>query len=106
MTLQTHWHLLQRHPQTLTEAACERQRTALITHSFASELLFRRRAGLLALHEADHASLTDCSRSGHPIDCVECSHTKLTIVECVQGGVLGAVRTMVSHGTCTGYLAT
>ena len=41
-------------PQTLTDAACERQRTALITHSFASELLFRRRAALLALHEAEH----------------------------------------------------
>ena len=27
-------------PQTLTDAAYERQRTALITHSFASELLF------------------------------------------------------------------
>ena len=27
-------------PQTLTDAACERKRTALITHSFASELLF------------------------------------------------------------------
>ena len=40
--------------QTLTEAAFERQRTALVTHSFASELLFRRRAALLALHEADH----------------------------------------------------
>ena len=37
-------------PQTLTDAAYERQRTALITHSFASELLFRRRA----VHEADH----------------------------------------------------
>ena len=41
-------------PHTLTGAAFERQRTALITHSFASELLFRRRAALLALHEADH----------------------------------------------------
>ena len=41
-------------PQTLTDAAYERKRTALITHSFASELLFRRRAALLALHEADH----------------------------------------------------
>ena len=41
-------------PQTLTDADYERQRTALTTHSFASELLFRRRAALLALHEADH----------------------------------------------------
>ena len=48
-------------PQTLTDAAHERQRTALITHSFASELLFRRRTASLALHEADHGSLTDCA---------------------------------------------
>lgn len=48
-------------PQILTDAAYERQRTALITHSFASELLFRRRAALLALHEADHGQLTDCA---------------------------------------------
>ena len=48
-------------PQTLTDAAHERQRTALITHSFASELLFRRRAALLTLHEADHGQLTDCA---------------------------------------------
>ena len=48
-------------PQTLTEAAYERQRTAMITHSFASDLLFRRRAALLALHEADHGLLTDCA---------------------------------------------
>ena len=41
-------------PQTLTDAAYERQRTALITHSFASQSLFRRRAALLALHEVDH----------------------------------------------------
>ena len=41
-------------PRTLTDAASERQRTALITHSFASELLFRKRAALSALHEADH----------------------------------------------------
>ena len=41
-------------PKTLTEAAYEMQRTLLITSSFASELLFRRRAVLLALHEAAH----------------------------------------------------
>ena len=41
-------------PQTLTDAPYERQRTALITHSFASELLLRMRAALLALPEADH----------------------------------------------------
>ena len=49
LTPQTHWHLLlrhiTRHRRLLTDAAHERQRTALITHS--SELLFRRR-------EADH----------------------------------------------------
>ena len=48
-------------PQTLREAAYERQRTALITHSFASELLFKRRAALLALHEADQDLLMDCA---------------------------------------------
>ena len=41
-------------PQALTEAAIGRQRTATDTHSFASELLFRRRVALLALHQADH----------------------------------------------------
>ena len=41
-------------PQTLTDAAYERQRTGLIAHSCASELFFRRRAALLALREADH----------------------------------------------------
>ena len=41
-------------PQALTEVAIGRQRTAMVTHSFASELLFRRRVALLALHEADH----------------------------------------------------
>ena len=41
-------------PQAMTEAANERQRTALVTHSFAAELLFRRRVALLALHETDH----------------------------------------------------
>ena len=43
-------------PQTLTDVACEWQRIALLTHSFASELLFifRWRAALFALHEADH----------------------------------------------------
>ena len=35
-------------PRTLIDAAYERQRTALITHSFASVLLFRRRAALTA----------------------------------------------------------
>ena len=58
MTPQTHWHLpLAAHhaaPQALTEAAIGRQRTAMVTHSFASELFFRRRVALLALHEADH----------------------------------------------------
>ena len=47
-------------PRTLTDAAYERQRTALITHSFASELLFGRPA-LSALHEADLGELTDCA---------------------------------------------
>ena len=41
-------------PQLLTDAAIDRQRTAWDTHSFAAELLFRRRVALLALHEADH----------------------------------------------------
>ena len=41
-------------PQALTEAAIGRQRTAMVMHSFASELLFKRRVALLALHEADH----------------------------------------------------
>ena len=41
-------------PQALTEAAIGRQRTAMVTHSFASGLLFRRRVALLALREADH----------------------------------------------------
>ena len=41
-------------PQVLTDAALVRQPTALATHCFASELLFRRRVALLALHEADH----------------------------------------------------
>ena len=41
-------------PKVLTDAALVRQRTALATHCFASELLFRRRVALLALHEADH----------------------------------------------------
>ena len=48
-------------PKTLTDAALERQRTALVTHCFASELLFRRRVALLALHGADHGQLTDCA---------------------------------------------
>ena len=33
-------------PKALTDAAFERQRAALIARSFASELLFRRRAAL------------------------------------------------------------
>ena len=41
-------------PQAWTEAAIDRQRTAWVAHSFAAELLFRRRVALLALHEADH----------------------------------------------------
>ena len=41
-------------PKVLTDAALVRQRTALATHCFVSELLFRRRVALLALHEADH----------------------------------------------------
>ena len=41
-------------PQTLTEAAIDRQRTARDTHSFAAELLFRKRVASLALHEAHH----------------------------------------------------
>ena len=41
-------------PQALTEAAIGRQRTAMVTHSFAAELLFGRRAALFALHDADH----------------------------------------------------
>ena len=41
-------------PQSLTDAAIDRQRTAWDTHSFAVELLFRRRVALFALHEADH----------------------------------------------------
>ena len=41
-------------PKVLTDAALVRQRTALATHCFASELLFRKRVALLALHEADH----------------------------------------------------
>ena len=58
MMLQTRWRQqlrriiqLQRHSQTLL---FERQRTALVTNCFASELLFRRRVALLALHGADH----------------------------------------------------
>ena len=41
-------------PQALTEAAIDRERTAWVTHSFAAELIFRRRVALSALHEADH----------------------------------------------------
>ena len=56
-------------PRTLIDAAYERQRTALIMHSFASELLFRRRAALTATDRL-------CTRSGHRIDCVKCSHAQ------------------------------
>ena len=40
--------------QLLTDATYEKQRAALITHNFASQILLRRRAAFLALHEVDH----------------------------------------------------
>ena len=61
--------------EVLTDAALVRQRTALATHCFASELLFRRRLALLALPRS-RSWLVDglCSRSGSPSDCVKCAH--------------------------------
>ena len=51
-------------PQSLTDAAIDRHRTAWDTHSFAAELLFGRRVAFLALHEADFSKILFASSAG------------------------------------------